>query len=106
MLQGLQDVHVVSLVEIIGMFCIGHRIEIDAGQVRLEGVGNAVDVFTKDNSFDAFLVMGFRIFFFFILPLPGSDGAVGSWFCSAHEDAFFISPDHFSASEALQVELL
>lgn len=34
--HGFQDVHVVSLVEIIGMFCIGHRIEIDAGQVRPE----------------------------------------------------------------------
>ena len=64
--HGFQDVHVVSLVEIIGMFCIGHRIEIDAGQVRPEGIGNAVDVFTKDNSFDAFFLgHGFQDFLLF-----------------------------------------
>ena len=40
--------------------------EIDAGQVRPEGIGNAVDVFTKDNSFDAFFLgHGFQDFLLF-----------------------------------------
>ena len=64
-IHGFQNIHIIFFIEIVGMLCIAHRIQVYHRQMGPQGIGHPVHFLAADGRLDAFLLRHGRNNFLF-----------------------------------------